>query len=487
MRITDALADPKLFADHFEAPSWRPWKAFVAALEAAPLDEDAFALYRHHTGRSEAPTVPFREAALICGRRGGKTRTLALIATAIATLRDWTPYLAAGEFATVAIIATDRKQARNAMRFVRGFLKETALLAREVTNDEADAIELGKKRVVIEVHTCSLRSVRGYSFAAVLADECAFWRDDTSANPDTEVLAALRPGLSNLPGSLLLLASSPYAKRGELYRAFREHWGRDDARVLVWRGSTLEMNSALDPSIVERAYEDDPASAAAEFGAEFRNDIAAFVTREVVEACTPPGRFELPYLSTHRYVAFVDPSGGSSDSMTLAVAHDEAGVGVLDALREVRPPFSPESVVREFCDLLKAYKVMKVTGDRYAGEWPRERFREHGITYEVGEKPKSDLYRDLLPLLNSGKVELLDERRLAAQMCGLERRTARGGRDSIDHSPGAHDDIANAAAGALLLSSSRKAMVISDDVLARARAMRPLANSPAGYRRRAMT
>jgi hypothetical protein len=29
----------------------------------------------------------------------------------------------------------------------------------------------------------------------------------------------------------------------------------------------------------------------------------------------------------------------------------------------------------------------------------------------------------------------------------LERRTARGGRDSIDHPPGAHDDLANAVAG----------------------------------------
>jgi hypothetical protein len=30
---------------------------------------------------------------------------------------------------------------------------------------------------------------------------------------------------------------------------------------------------------------------------------------------------------------------------------------------------------------------------------------------------------------------------------GLERRTARGGRDSIDHAAGAHDDLANVVAG----------------------------------------
>ena len=46
-------------------------------------------------------------------------------------------------------------------------------------------------------------------------------------------------------------------------------------------------------------------------------------------------------------------------------------------------------------------------------------------------------------------LELLDTPRLHAQLLGLERRTACGGRDSIDHAPGAHDDVANAVAGAL--------------------------------------
>ena len=46
-------------------------------------------------------------------------------------------------------------------------------------------------------------------------------------------------------------------------------------------------------------------------------------------------------------------------------------------------------------------------------------------------------------------MALLDHPRLIAQLGGLERRTARGGKDSIDHAPGAHDDVANAAAGVL--------------------------------------
>lgn len=135
--------------------------------------------------------------------------------------------------------------------------------------------------------------------------------------------------------------------------------------------------------------------------------------------------------------------------MTLAISHIDSQRRVLDTVREVRPPFSPEQVVEDFAALLKSYGIHSVTGDRYGGEWPRERFLVHGISYEVADRPKSDLYRDLLPLLNSGQAELLDNAKLISQICNLERRTARGGRDSIDHPPNGHDDLANAVAGAL--------------------------------------
>jgi hypothetical protein len=76
------------------------------------------------------------------------------------------------------------------------------------------------------------------------------------------------------------------------------------------------------------------------------------------------------------------------------------------------------------------------------------------VTYEQAAKPKSDLYRDLLPAINSRRVDLLDDARLVTQLVSLERRTARGGRDSIDHAPGAHDDLANATAGVVALLAS---------------------------------
>ncbi len=449
--ILAALDDPAMFAPHFKGESWNAWRAFLAALFALPMSDAQGTLYTACTGREVAPMTPFSEAALVVGRRGGKSRVLALIAVFLATFRDYSPHLAPGEVATVAVLAANRAQARSIFRYTSGILKAVPLLAPLVQNETAESIELAN-RVVIEISTASFRTTRGYSFAAVLCDEIAFWpQDEGAANPDVEILRALRPGMASIPGAILLLASSPYAKRGALYATFRKHYGQDAARVLVWKADTATMNPRIDPAIIKEAYEEDPEAARAEYGAEFRDDLADFVTRELVDGVTATGRAELPPMQGVAYTAFVDPSGGMSDSMTLAIAHLSAeGVPVLDAVREVRPPFSPEQTVADFAAFIRTYGIERVTGDKYGGEWPRERFREHGIAYDASARPKSDLYLGLLPLMTTGRVELLDHPRLTSQLVGLERRTARSGKDSVDHTPGGHDDLANAVAGALV-------------------------------------
>jgi hypothetical protein len=321
------------------------------------------------------------------------------------------------------------------------------MLAQLVEGATRESISL-RNRVVIEVHTASFRSTRGYAIVAGLLDELAFWpTDEGSSEPDVEVISAIRPGMATIPGAMLLCASSPYARRGALYAAYRKHFAKDGDPVLLWRADTRAMNPTIPQVVIDEATEADPASAAAEYGAEFRSDIEALLSREAVEACVSFDVRERAPMSSVRYYGFVDPSGGSADSMTLAVGHREGDVVVLDALRERRPPFSPEDVVAEFSETLASFRVTKISGDRYAGEWPSEQFRKRGIVYEPAAKPKGDLYRDILPLINARKLDLLDHPRLLQQFVGLERRTARGGRDSIDHAPGAHDDLCNAVAG----------------------------------------
>jgi hypothetical protein len=89
-------------------------------------------------------------------------------------------------------------------------------------------------RIVIEVHTASFRSTRGYTIVAALLDEIAFWEsDETSANPDVEVVNAIKPGMATVPGAMLLCASSPHARQGVLWNAYRKHFGKDGDPILV--------------------------------------------------------------------------------------------------------------------------------------------------------------------------------------------------------------------------------------------------------------
>jgi len=81
----------------------------------------------------------------------------------------------------------------------------------------------------------------------------------------------------------------------------------------------------------------------------------------------------------------------------------------------------------------------RIVGDRFAGQFPRELLQRHGLHYVVAEQDKSTLYRQLLPLLTSGRVRLPDDPRLIAQAVSLERRTSFGrGAGVIDLHSGLH-------------------------------------------------
>ena len=457
MTILEAMGDAVLFRPWFRPwRSWAAWRAFLGALFALPLEGADLETFQRCTGREAAPTAPAREAWVIAGRRAGKSRIAALIATYLAAFRDYSAQLAPGEMGVVLLLAADTRQARVILRYIRAFFERVPMLAALVTSQTSETITL-TTGVSIEVRASSFRTTRGFTVVAAVCDELAFWYDEDSANPDREILAALRPAMATILDPLLLVVSSPYARRGELWAAYRRLWGQAVSGMLCWKASTRTVNPLVDAATIARAFEEDPAAASAEYGAEFRTDVEGFLTREAVEAAVVPGRRELGAAEGRRYVGFVDPSGGSGDAMTLAIAHSEADRVVIDVLEERRPPFAPEAVTADYASRLRSYGVGVVTGDAYSGEWVRSAFMKHGVAYRLASLPKSGLYREALPLFNQGKVELLDSPRLVAQLVGLERRVARGGRESIDHAPGGHDDLANAVAGVVHELAGRRA------------------------------
>jgi hypothetical protein len=457
MNILEAAANSALFAPWFKnRDTWTSWFSFLAALFALPMTPQQLEIYRACTGRTNPPTEPFQSATLICGRRAGKSFVLALIAVFLSCFRDYRQFLQPGERATTMIIAADRKQARVIMRYIRGLLRGVPILERMLVRETAESFDLDNS-VTIEINTASFRTTRGYSICCSLNDELAFWRSDDSAAPDTEILGALRPAMSTIPGSMMLCASSPYAQRGVLWSDFQRYYGQDGAPVLVWQAPTRTMNSTVPQSIIDEAAEKDPEFAKAEDYAQFRSDVQTFLEREAIQACVESGVRERPPERRWQYVAAADPASGSGgDSMTMAICHKAGSTVVLDAVREVKPKFSPEVVVDEFAALCKSYRITRVHGDRWAGGFCHDAFRRCSLNYQTVDKPKSEFYLTLAPLINSRAIDLLHHDKLTQQLIGLERKTTRSGRDTVDHGVGQHDDIANSVAIAASLAQSRR-------------------------------
>ena len=452
--LREALQDPNLL--NMGDPSWLAWRALLLACMGEPLEPAELEHFRKLTKRDQSPTERVHEFWGVVGRRGGKSRSIAALAVYIACLCDHV--LSVGETGRVIIVAGDRAQAGIILKYVSGIIEASPILKGLVARQTAEEIEL-KSGVAIAVGTSNFRRVRGITGLAAICDEIAFWHSEDSSNPDSEILTALRPTLATTGGPLMAI-SSPYARKGEMWTAYSRDFGADgDPSILVAQGATRDLNLSISKTLddwIARQYERDPASAVAEVGAQFRTDVETFVPLEIIRACTDPVAERMPERGIS-YVGFVDPSGGASDAFTLGIAHMEGNIAVLDVVREVSPPFSPADVTEEFVSLLKAYNVSTVRGDRYGGQWVVEQFNGHGIMLEPSELNKSEIYAELLPMLNSRTVALLDNERLVHQLNGLERRRGRTGRDTIDHPKGGHDDLINAAAGALVLAQDGSA------------------------------
>ncbi|MBR0797303.1 hypothetical protein JQ615_18095 [Bradyrhizobium jicamae] len=459
--IRHALENTELLGSVLAGQSWEAWRAVLIAAMGEALTDGERAIFTQVTGRPSEPLERVEELWAACGRRGGKTRAAAALAAYLACCCDYSDKLAVGERGLILLIAQNTKQATVAFNYLAGVFKAVPALAELVENETADTLSLSNG-IDVEVRAASFKGLRGVTSVAIIADEIAFWSVEGAANPDSEILNAVRPSLATTAGPLICI-SSPHARRGELWNTYRRAFGPGgDPKILVLQAASRTMNPSLPQSVVDRAIERDPAAASAEYLAVFRVDLEPFVSREVAEAAVDPGVFERAPIDGVIYRGFVDPSGGSMDSMTVGIAHAEGRVLILDAVREFKPPFSPEAVTAEIAALMKRYRLSEVVGDRYAGEWPREAFSRHGVTYRLSDKTCSEIYGALLPELNSRSVALLDNQRLVTQLCSLERRTSRGGRDQISHGPGQHDDLINGAAGALMLAKPRTVQQLPD-------------------------
>jgi len=348
--MREALAEPELFGRILAGFSWYGWRVLLIAAAGEELTDDERQEFKRLTSREREPSCLCRELVVVAGRRAGKSTAVVVFDIWIAALCDHRGTLAPGETGVALLISRDQRVARMLLDRIYGIMSSSEPLNSMIVNRTADTIEL-RNGISIEVRPCSYKTLRGPTFISVICDELAFWFTSADfANPDTEVLTAVRPGLITTDGPVLMV-SSAYAKRGELYEAYRKYFGPNGAPdVLVAFGTSRDLNPSLPQAEIDRALEKDPVRNRAEFLSEFRDDITGFIPREIVEACVGDYH-ELPPNPGICYRCFVDAASGvpEGDSYAIAIAHKLGDRVVIDAIREVRPPFSPSEVVSSYC------------------------------------------------------------------------------------------------------------------------------------------
>jgi len=448
-----ALEDKAWLGSMLGGPSFEVMRTLLITSQGEQLTAAELELFTSVTGRLESPSEPVEEAWIIAGRRSGKSLGVAVLAAYLAACIDYRDVLAKGERGILPIMAASTQQAGQIFNFLRGIFTDIPRFASLVEQlggrhggITTDQISL-KNRIDIQIRPASFRTIRGITAVAAIAEECSMWQSDDSRNPDKEILAAVKPALATTGGCLFAIGS-PHARRGETWATFRKHFGQNgNPAILVANGPTKTFNPTIKQSVIDRAYEDDAAVAASEWGGQFRNDLESYVTPEAVDACIERGVVHRPYIRFDRYIAHIDPSGGGADSFTCAIGHLDGDLAIVDWLGEYRRG-KPLEAVAEFAPILREYGVSDPHGDKYAAGFVVDAFEKQRITYRHADLRTSEYFAGLLPILNSARCRLPDNKRLASQLCALERRTNRtGGKDAIGHPPGGHDDLAASVAG----------------------------------------
>jgi hypothetical protein len=381
LAIDKVLSDSRLLGSAL-APveTWNVWTIALKAAFALPLADEERKVFTAIAGTRGLPKQRVREMWCCIGRRGGKSRMAAALAIYFALFVKHK--LAAGERGMVLVLAMSMEQARVVFDYTFAFLAASDALRKEIVSTTRTEIRL-KNGITIAIHSNSFRSIRGRTLCACIFDEVAFWRDDSTATPDSETYTAVLPSLLTTNGMLVGI-SSPYRRTGLLHAKYKRHFGVDSDDTLVVQGSTLTFNKTLDASAIAAQAQADPTAARSEWDAEFRADLVGFLDDELVDAAVDYARpLELPPRAGVYYRAYVDASGGAigGDAYCIAIAHRENGCYVIDVVRGRAGPFDPTELTKEYAALCKQYHVGGVTGDFYAAEWVTAAWRRESMTY----------------------------------------------------------------------------------------------------------
>ena len=453
--IIEAIRDPNLINDNLSDAQ----EVVLRALYGLSMTRSQAVLLNHlkdehfdgHLGeilwdmpeREDYTPQDYREGTVIVGRRGGKSDKLASnISIYEACFRDHSKHLSVGEEGYVLCLSQTMRT-KVVFRYILGKLENSPILSTMLAGPpKAEEIPL-TNGITIACYPCSFKAVRGLTVVACVCDEIAFWNVE-GVNPDSEVVATVRPGMATIPYARMIKISSPYIKAGELWNDYSE---RDNMEgIFVVRASTIVLNPTA-REYLEREKKRDPVNFPREYLGLFAEGSETFLPHAAIKGCTVPDRTEIEYRPQFYYKASLD-AAFKSDRFTFGIAHRDGDIRKIDVVRgwegTREKPISLEEVIEEIDSLCKRYRIGLVVGDQYCATPIRESLGRKNITFletQTGGKERRKAYLTLKMLILQSQVELLDHKETTRELENLEIRRSSGGNFTVGHPRhGSHSD-----------------------------------------------
>lgn len=453
MNIIEFIESPEMLNDQTLSIAQR---TALKAVYGLPLTGDELQMFKKITGLTRYRAgIEWEEASFILGRRSGKSDKIASnIALYEACCRKHK--LSVGQTGIVMVVASEKKrQAKIVFQYIEHKLKRSPILRKMIENITKECINL-TNGIEIWVYPCSIGKVRGESLIAFIADEVAHWKVE-GRDVDVDVLDSARPGL-DFEYSKMIKISTPYMMRGEIWQDYKEFYGKANDDVLVFRGDTKLFNPTYSDRKLAKLKKRKPLTYRTEHEAYFRTDLSSMYDPAMIDKSVNHDRpLELPYREGVEYKCFVDVAGGGGkDSYSIGIGHLENDKAIVDVVRSQAPKFNPDELTSQYSDLVKDYRINKVYGDKFSGDWASNSWAKHDVDYERSEKTKSELYLEAESPFNTERVDIPDKELAVTQLKNLIRKTRSGGKDSVDTDSGAPEDEANVIAGVIWLLTQDK-------------------------------
>jgi len=459
MRFADPIAWERTLPIRPSSPAWQ---ATVRALYGTLTDPAELELFRSLAGR-DAPPGGADEFLVVAGRRGGKSETIARIATFEACHGGHAVALAPGQVGLIPIISPLREQSGEILRYVTG-LAALPQVRRFVDGEPTrDGVRF-RTGVEIRVMTADAVALSGPTVVCAIRDEFAKHPGAESSMPDHVVEAALRPALAPVVGAprrRLIGITSAYIRDGLAYETDRDHYGRADSGVLVVRGSTSTFNPAIDAAwlarerrrISERVF-------AREYLAEWQDAITQGWFGDVIDRCIDVGRESSDPIAGELYFCAID-AAFKGDKFALAIAHLEhrgaRPIVVLDRVDSWQASggeaLNVAHTVAEVSQIIHEYRA-RAYADQFSFVPLRELFAQQGVdltevTWTQTSKPQ--MFGRVRAGMTDGAVRLCDDRELIGEFHSIQGKLLRSGGERLEARIG-HDDLVHASVMALFLA-----------------------------------